>query len=157
MLINPIIDITLIALAVSMFTFIIQEKTGAKKKMEQSKKQMDELKKKIDDLQKNPEKNKKEIENLTHEMLKNSAETMKASFGTMKYTMIPVLIVFILTGWVYGEETIVFPEPMVIPWFGEGFSIVLYTSTNWFGWYILISLVSSIIINLVGKRLIKHD
>ncbi len=128
-----------------------------KKKMDNVKKEMDEIRKKLNILQKEPEKNQKEIEELTKQMLSKTTESMTASFSTMKYTLPVLTIILALAGIGYSEVPIIIPKPLAIPWFGESLlSIKWYTQTNWFGWYMLISLITSLILNIVVKRLIKN-
>jgi uncharacterized membrane protein (DUF106 family) len=65
------------------------------------------------------------------------------------FSMVVFLPAFAVLGMFYSGTVANLPFP--IPWFGgqDQPFIMFYEQTNWVGWYVLCSLVSSIVLNIV--------
>src|SRR3989338_6844539 len=86
-------------------------------------------------------KSKNELEALEKEMMEEMGKMMKGC------TRMMIFIIFLF--WFLGEayKAAVIQLPFPIPWFGENWSVKLYSETNWIGWYVLCSLVTSLALN----------
>jgi len=149
---NTMIELAFVSIVVSLFNQFVQRKFGSKKQLKSHQDKMKEKQSRIKELmQKDDEKSKQEREGLEKEMLESMNTVMKPVMKTMVVSMIVILPVFFLLGSIYGEEVIDLPVP--IPWLGTAFDlftpfswIELYNQTSWVGWYILISLIFSLLI-----------
>jgi len=150
--VNPIIELALVSIAMSFVTQIIQRKFGNRDQMKEHQEKMKTTQKRVKELMtKEDEKSKQERESLEKEMLDSMNTVMKASMKTMVVSMAIVIPVFFLMGAVYEEEIIDLPLP--VPWIGTQADLLnpfswfeLYEQTNWIGWYILVSLLFSLLI-----------
>ena len=149
---NPQLEISVLAALLAVVSQFVQTKFGNRREMlkhqEDMKKKQDKMKTLV---QSNNPGAKKEIEELEKEMLESLNMVMKMSTRTMIYSMVIFLPAFFLLGMFYSDAVINLPIP--IPWFAPDLSLVnpftwfsLYTQTNWTGWYVLNSLVFSLLI-----------
>jgi len=150
---SPMVDIALIALIVGFISQAVQHMTGTRKAMKEHGVKMKERQKKMKELmQKNDDKSKKEVEKLQQEMLDSFSDSMKGMWKTMIVLLVISLPIFYMIGVVYGDSEIGLPIPL--PWFSLGFNVFdlstwgieFYSSTTVIGWYILSSIITSLII-----------
>jgi uncharacterized membrane protein (DUF106 family) len=97
----------------------------------------------------NDEKSKQEVQRLQQQMMQKMSETMSGSMKVMMASMVIFLPAFAILGMFYGD--VVIPLPIPIPWLGSNSFIELYHETNWIGWYVLASLVTSIVLQIILK------
>ena len=157
-IINPLIDISLIAVAVVVISKVMQAKFIDRKKQKESQERMKEKQKKIKELMhKEDEKSKNEIEKLQKELLEEMNETMQ---GTMRYMMfsLPVFFgAFFILGAMFGIE--MFETPFLVPKFEGFFFLNPFTwipvgwveQSGWLKLYFITYLVTSIIIGIAMK------
>lgn len=165
MLVDPTIDIALFSIAVVAFGRIVQEKIGSRKILKEHQEKVKEHQKRIQEITKNKdvsslsEKEKNEVQDLQTQMIKGTQEMMGSTMKQMMYTMPVFLGVFWVLQEFYSGAIVQLAVP--VPFFSlvEPFpwitGIQLYSSTNWFGWYILVSLIVSLGINVILKGIEK--
>lgn len=135
--VSPMVDIAVIAILITIFSTIVQKKTGVKKEQKEMQKEMKEKQKKLMELQKEGKTESPEFKKLQQEIMSSTMNMMKKSFKPMLITMIVILPVFAFIKWNYGAAIISLP--------------VLAYNVSWFWWYIIISIGASIIIGLISK------
>lgn len=156
MFINAQIDIVLIAVVLSIISQVMSRKLVDRKKMKAQQAEMKEKNKRIKELTaKGDEKSKAEAMRMQQEMLSEMGATMKGSMRLLMFSMVVYLPMFAVIRWLYADAVI--PLPVPIPWFGSESLIELYNETNWIGWYILCSLVFSLIGNVLFKLAEKRS
>ena len=150
---DPMVDIALISLALSVVIQIMQRVLGSKQAMQKHQASMKERQEKMKELmKKNDKQSQKELEKIQGEMLDSMNDMMK---GSMKM-MVASLIIFAPVLWfLQGTyDTAIIALPIPLPWFVQGFDILnigswgvqFYSQTSWLGWYFVTSLVFSILI-----------
>lgn len=156
--ISPVVDIAIIAVVLVTTIQALQRKFVDRKKMKEDQKAIKEKQKKVRELmKKTDEKSKKEMEKLNKEVMESMSTMMQGSMRSMIISMAVIIPLWMFIGGTYANAIIALPFP--IPFFsafnwldpGSWFSFKLYTETNWIGWYILISLSFSILLNIVLK------
>ncbi len=151
-LFNPMVELSLIAVAMVIIQQAIQEKIGNKKQLKEHQEKMKNIQEKVKGLiKKDDEKSRNERESLEKEMIESMNIVMQGSMKFMVVSLVIVLPLFWIAGLVYGAETINLPLP--VPWFAASLElfnpltwIELYSQTNWIGWYVLNSIIFSILI-----------
>ncbi|MCX8158554.1 MAG: EMC3/TMCO1 family protein [Candidatus Diapherotrites archaeon] len=146
MIISPIVDISLVSVAIVIILQIIQNKIHDRKKMKEQRDKMTEKQKRLKELMKNFEKNKKEIDKLQNELLLEMNEMLSKNLKFMLVSLVLALPTFWYLGSFYSSYIIDLPIP--VPWFGKNSLIEMYKQTNWLGWYVLSSLFTTLIINI---------
>ena len=148
MFITPMIDILIIVVIATSFMQVLSRKMIDRKKMKAQQKVAKEKSKRIKDLMKSQNPNdKQQAERLQKEMFEDMGAQMQGSMRLLIFSMAIYIPLYAFIGWAYGEAVIQLPFP--VPWLGgeEGL-IKFFTETNWFGWYILIALITSAILNI---------
>ncbi|MFH1224769.1 MAG: EMC3/TMCO1 family protein [Candidatus Diapherotrites archaeon] len=144
MFVNPQIDIVAISALLAIVSQFIQLKFGRRDEMLAAQKEMKARQKRMQELVKrNDGSAKAELERLEKEMMEGMSKMMGGSMKVMVISMVIFLPAFMLIGAAYSSATINLPVP--VPWFGGTSFIMLYNETNWLGWYILCSLVFSLV------------
>lgn len=149
---NPQLEISILAALLAVVSQFVQTRFGNRKEMirhqTEMKKNQEKMKKLV---QSNNPNAKKEMEILEKEMLESLNMVMKMSTKTMIYSMVIFLPAFFLLGMFYSEAVINLPIP--IPWFAPDLALLnpfswvsFYTQTNWVGWYVLNSIIFSLLI-----------
>ena len=150
---NPMLELALIAMAMVVVQKALQLKVGNQKQLKEHQEKMKKMQEKVKELmKKNDEKSRKERENMEKEMLDSMNIVMGSSMKFMVVSLVVVLPVFWLAGSVYEKDVINLPVP--VPWFSDTtvwfdpftWGIMLYNQTNWIGWYVLTSLLFSLLI-----------
>ena len=152
MFFSPVIEIALVSIVTSTLTQLIQFKFGNRAQLVEQQKKMKETQKRVSELVgKEDEKSKREKESLESEMLESMNTMMKSSMKSMILSFVVVIPVFAFSSSVY--ENIVVDLPFPVPWFSTNFNLFnplgwfeLYNQTNWIGWYVLVSLIFSLLI-----------
>lgn len=143
---SPLIDVALISAGLSIVSFALQRKLLNKDELKALQESMKEKQKKLNELLKRQDKQaKEEIDGLQKEMIEASGKMMQKSMKQMFATLIIVLPVFWYLGFAYGETKIVFP--FELPFIGS--------SGNWIIWYIIVSIITSIVLMIIEKALKK--
>lgn len=150
MFVNPMIDIVAISALLAIVSQFIQLKFGRRDEMMAAQKEMKERQKRMQELVKrNDGAAKAELEKLEKEMMEGMSKMMGGSMKVMMISMVIFLPAFALIGAAYSAATINLPVP--VPWLGGTSFIMLYSQTNWLGWYVLCSLVFSLVLTaLIG-------
>ena len=153
MVFGAMADISLITVALAAVSQFLQNKFAHRDEM---KKHQDEIKKKqakMNELMKKKDSgSQKELEQVQGEMLEEMNRMMSKSTKVMMFSLVVFLPAYWVLGAVYGKDIIALPVPL--PWLKEGFDlfnlgtwgIQLYNVTNWFGWYFVSYLVTTIAI-----------
>lgn len=149
---NPVIEVAIISMVVSTFHKVVQLKFGNQDQMKEHQEKMKKTQEKVKELmQRDDEKARKHREELEREMIDSMNKVMKGTMKVMVVSLIVVLPLFAILGSVYAQEVIDLPVP--VPWIGSGFDFLnplswveLYNQTNWIGWYVLISLIFSLVV-----------
>lgn len=120
-----------------------------------------EMKKKqarIKELMKNSdEKSKKELAQLEKELMEGMSQMMKGSMKSMMFTWLLIIPLWAFFGWNYADVVIplAIPVPFWAAWDwvnpASWIQFKLYDTTNWIGWYILVSLLTSIVFGIIIK------
>lgn len=151
---NPMVEIALVSLVMSIVSNAMQMKFGNKKAMKENQNKMKEKQKRIRELAgKNDHESKKEADALQKEML----ELMNASMqGSMKY-MLFSFPVFIVVFWLLsmGYSGMLIQLPIGLPVIHRNWAFEITSSISWLWWYIYCSFISSIIISIVLKAIKK--
>tara|TARA_Y100000310_G_C20703821_1_gene832730 strand:+ start:8895 stop:9386 length:492 start_codon:yes stop_codon:yes gene_type:complete len=155
------IDIAVISLVLVILSQIIQKKFGNRDEMKEKQKLIKEKQAQMKELMgKEDQKSKNDLETLEKEMMQHMQEMMGGTMKIMKYSLVIFLPAFAILGFFYGEAII--DLPFEIPWLANGFDLFnlgtwgidLYEQTNWYGWYFLVYLGITIVMN-IGKKLLK--
>ena len=143
---DPRVEIALISVGIALVSQLLQRKLmpreATQKRQEKIKKHQARMKELAN---KNDAKSKNELEALEKEMMEEMQVMMQGSTRMMMFSMVFILPVFWFLGEAYKEVTVQLPFP--IPWFAENWVIKFFTETNWIGWYVLCSLVTSLVLN----------
>ena len=119
---NPRTSIILISLIVTIFITVIRYFITDREKMKEIRERQKELRKEMKEFRDNPEK----MMEINKKMLEDFPEQMKESFKPMIITIIPILIIF---GWMRGVYA--------------GTAI----ASTWLWWYIIASVIFSLILS----------
>ncbi len=160
--VSPLIDISLISVALVVASKFLQSKLVDKDRQKAAQQRMKDKQKRIKELMgKQDEKSKREVAKLQKELFEEMGESMQ---GTMRYMMfsLPLFFgAFFLLGMFYGGLT--FETPFPVPKF-EGFFLLNPLSwipvgwsltTGWLKWYFITYLITLIILSIVLKVLKK--
>jgi len=156
--ISPIVDISLVALAVVAVSRFLQSKMIDKEKQKAAQTRMKEKQAKIKELMQNTdEKSKSEMQKLQQEMFEEMGESMQ---GTMRYMIfsLPIFFgAFFILGSFYGG--MYFQAPFPVPKFQDFFFLNPLTwipvgfvlETGWLKWYFMTYLIVSIVLGITLK------
>jgi len=148
MLYTAQIDIAIVTFVMAIVSQVLQRKFYNKDEMKSKQEMMKKNQERIKELmKKEDEKSKKELESLEKEMMDSMSGMMSGSMKMMMFSLIIFVPVFWFLGQNYEKALISLPVPL--PWFGgtgEPF-IKLYNETNYIGWYVVCSIVFSMILN----------
>ncbi len=146
MVFSPQVDIALISVAIATTSQFVQRKLmpreETRKRQEKIKKHQDRMKQLAD---KKDAKSKNELEALEKEMMNEMGVMMQGSTRMMMFSMLFVVPMFWFLGAHFKDVVVQLPFPF--PWFAANWAIKFYTETTWVGWYVLCSLVTSLVIN----------
>jgi len=134
---NPVIDILVISLLVSLFITIVNKYMGDQKKIKALKDEMKILRKKQKEVMK--EKNPKKMQEIQQEVMKKSMEQMKhtMNFKIMLVTMLPLFVALAAIRAAYTP-------------FGKILNLGIFGwELGWLGTYILFSIISSLIMKKI--------
>ncbi|MEK6942109.1 MAG: EMC3/TMCO1 family protein [archaeon] len=149
---SPMIELAIISVAMVVVQKVLQLKIGNQKQLKEHQDKMKKTQEKVKELMKrDDEKSRKERENMEKEMLDSMNIVMGSSMKFMVVSLVVVLPVFWLVGSVYAQDVIDLPAP--VPWIAPNVDIVnpltwihFYSQTNWIGWYVLTSLLFSLLV-----------
>lgn len=145
-IISPFWDVTLIAVALSAISFVLQRKFVDRKKMKEIQARMKERQKKIKELMKREDQqSKNDVMKMQNEMMQESMGMMKGSMKQMLAMFIIIIPIFWYLGVAYEKS--VFPLPFEVPFIGD--------KASWIILYIVASLITSAILNFGAKILEK--
>jgi len=157
-LFNATIDIAVIAGILSIVSKYIQNKYMNHEELKLKQTRIKEKQKKIQELiKKGDEDSKNKLAELEREMMEDAQEIMQGSMKGMMFTMLLIIPLFMFFSWNYSDVVIALPFP--VPFF-EKFELLnpfswinfkLYHYTNWIGWYVLVSLICNLAINIILK------
>ncbi|MFH1390691.1 MAG: EMC3/TMCO1 family protein [Candidatus Diapherotrites archaeon] len=162
MIISTMIDIALISLVLVTLSQIIQKKFGNRDEMKKKQVLIKEKQSQMKELMgKEDQKSRNKLEALEKEMMQHMQEMMGGTMKVMKYSVVIFIPAFAILGFFYGDAII--DLPFAIPWLANGFDLFnlgtwgidFYEQTNWYGWYILVYLGITIVMN-VGEKLLKN-
>ncbi len=142
-----LIGVFLVATLVSAIIIAISHRLVDQKRMKELKAEIAKYQKKIKKAR--DRRDLKKATALQNEMMKYNKEMMGMSLRPMMYTFIPIIIIFTwLRRYEYlndfiAQQGYLIALPFVIPKFG--------TTLGWFGWYILCSFPTSILIKKIFK------
>lgn len=147
-IVNPIVDITILTVATVVISRAIQFRFMPPHEMEAHKQKINKKQEQIKKLMNNnTEEATKKIEKIQKEMIELNARIMKKTFPSI----ILNLPLFIGVLWFLGAEygNIVIKLPFYYPWI-DGKA---YNTTNYFGVYFVVVIITGIIISqLIKKR-----
>jgi uncharacterized membrane protein (DUF106 family) len=136
------IDIAFAAVVVIGISQVLQHKFIDRKRMKEQQKEMKEIQKKLNELiKKEDQKSQQEAKKLQGQMMGSMNSMMGKNMKVMLYSMVIILPIFWWLSASYKEAVI--NLPLSLPFLG--------TQVNWFWWYIICSIVLSIVI-AVGKK-----
>jgi uncharacterized membrane protein (DUF106 family) len=142
-----LVGVFLVATLVSAIIIAISHRMVDQKRMKELKAEIAKYQKKIKKAR--DRRDLKRASALQNEMMKYNKEMMGMSLRPMMYTFIPIIVIFTwLRQYEYLNEFIaqngyLIALPFVIPKFGS--------TLGWFGWYILCSFPTSILIKKIFK------
>lgn len=151
------IEIAVISLALVLVSRAIRIRFGNEKELNQLQAQVKEKQKRMQELlKKEDEKSKKEAENIQTEMMGSLNKSMSLSMKTMVISMIIFVPALALLGGTYHGMTVV--SPLAIPVFHHAtglipFSVELSDHSNWFSWYFWWSIIGSLVLGFVLKKM----
>jgi len=157
-IISPLVDISLIALAVVVVSRFMQRKFIDKKKQKAAQKNMKEKQAQIKELMKNnDDKSKQEMQKLQQEIMEEMSETMQGSMRYMMFSLPVFFGAFFIMGQFYGGT--LFETPFLVPKFENFFMLNPFTwiptglvgETGWLKWYFLTYLAVSIVLGVTLK------
>lgn len=142
LLFSPLIDVALVAVALSVVSFVLQRKLVNRDELKKLQDSMKDKQKEMNELLKRQDQQaKQELDRLQKEMMDATTAIMQKSMKQMFATLIIVLPVFWYLGFAYGKTTIALP--FELPFIGSGGS--------WIIWYIIVSFVTSIALMVIEK------
>jgi len=158
-LIYPMVIVTVmgIAIGITMFSSILNKKTGNKAKMDAVRERMEKHQKQY--LAATEAKDKKKIAQLDREQKEIMGlvkENMMGSMKPMMVTMPVVLILIWLMGSWYGSLGPILDLPMGLPFLthaAEEAGIV--NGVDWFGLYIVSAITTALFLEVVVRRYLK--
>lgn len=127
--------IALISIGVAITSSLVRMATLDMKKMREMKEQMKEHQKTLKEATKSSD--TKNAKRAQEELMKLTMENMKHSFRPMLITFIPFILIFYWLRGQYGSVGVVADI--------SGFGL------DWFGWYIVCSIISSMLLNKLLK------
>ncbi len=162
---GPTIDIALVATILAIVLQVFQRVFVNQKKLKLHQEEMKKKQKRISELTaKNNQQSKQEQDRLQEEVMQHFNEIMPEMFKQLIFSFIVVLPVWQFLQGNYIDTIISLPIP--IPFFSafdffnpiSWISFKLFESTNWIGWYILVSIIVGIILSIVlhGYEKIKE-
>ena len=155
-LFGAMVDIALISVGLTLVLQFVQRKFMNRGQMKLQQEEMKRKQKRMKELmQRNDEKAKGELQQLEKEMMEGMNEMMSGSMKQMLFTMVLIIPLWAFFGWNYAEVAIDLPIP--VPFFTafnlfdplSWFAWQLWEQTSWIGWYVLVSLSFSIVLNLI--------
>jgi len=156
--ISPVVDISLITVAVVIASKVLQNKLIDRKKQKESQARMKEKQAKIKELmKKGDEKSRNEMDALQKEILTDMNDTMQGSMRYMMFSLPIFFGAFFILGNFYGG--LVFDAPFAVPKFDNFFFLNPLSwipvgwglNTGWLKWYFITYLITSIVIGVVMK------
>jgi len=162
-LFGPVVDIAMVGVSLSLLMQLLQRKFVDRKQMKvqqefikKKQQKLNELMKKADD------KSVKEMEKVQSEMMEAMNSMMQGSMKQMVISMAVILPIFWFLSSNYANVVVDLPFPVPFwaawDWFNplSWFVFKLWNQTSWIGWYVLVSLVTSLsvngILNLLEKK-----
>ncbi len=161
-IINPMVDIFTVTVFLVVASKYMQNKFMDKDQMKEHKEETKTKSEKVKELLKKKDpKSLKEAEKIQNEIMESSMKVMQGSMRYMMYSLPMVMIVFFLLGQAYEKEIITLP--IALPWWTAGnfldittwFDFKMFEQTNWFGWYFVSYLSTSIVYGIVQKTITK--
>jgi len=149
-------DIALISIGITLVLQVIQKKFMNRGQMKVQQEEMKRRQKRMKELmQRDDEKAKSELQQLEKEMMEGMNEMMSGSMKQMMVTMVLVVPLWAFFGWNYTGLAI--DLPVAVPFFAafnlfdplSWFAWKFWEQTSWIGWYVLVSLSFSIVLNLI--------
>ncbi len=139
--INYMLGIFIIAFLVSILINVITAYTMDIKKMRNMKEKLKKIQEQMKDAHKN--KNTKKIQKLQMEMMNIQKEIFRQSFKPMLISFLPIVAILSWLKWKIPKNISIVELPFNLPIFGN--------DLGWFGWYIFVSIVSSMIVKKIMK------
>lgn len=136
---NTMFGILVMAIIISAIITLITSKVVDQATMKKHKEKMKLYQERLRIAQK--KKNVKEMKKIQSKLMKAQSYMMKNSFKPMMYSMVPIILIF---GWLnstFPRDEIIVTLPFSLPHWG--------TTLGWFGWYILCSFATSILIKKI--------
>jgi len=155
---DPLVEISLIAMAVVVISRAMQAKFIDKDKQKAAQARMKEKQTKIKELMKNEdEKSKNEMQRLQQEMMEEMSETMQGSMRYMMFSLPIFFGAFFVLRMFYENQ--VFATPFEVPTFSNFFFLNPFSwiptglamETGWLRWYFLTYLATSISLGIIFK------
>ena len=147
-LVNPAVDIALIAIAVALVSLVIQRKVMGKAGMKERQKEIKEKGAKIKELMKrDDEQAKNETKRLEKEMLDESMKMMQKS---MKH-MVIIMVIVIPTFWFLGAN---YKNASGLPVGNVTLPLLGFIPSS-IAWYIVVGIIAGIILNVVMGKIWK--
>ncbi len=156
--ISPLVDISLVALAVVAVSRLLQARMIDKGKQKAAQARMKEKQAKIKQLMRNnDDKSRQEMQRLQQEMFEEMSETMQGSLRYMMFSLPIFFGAYFVLGMFYGG--ISFETPFLVPKFEGFFLFNPFTwmptdwvmHTGWLKWYFITYLIVSIALGIVLK------
>ena len=145
--INPVTDIALAAMALTVISQIIQRKLVDREKMKKQQQKMRDHQKRMKELtQKQDKQSKQEMERIEKEFMETANETMRGSLKQLAVSTPIILIAFWYLGETYRDDVI--QLPVQLPWFGSN-GIQLFSETTWIGWYVVNAIIFAVALNII--------
>jgi uncharacterized membrane protein (DUF106 family) len=144
---NLLFGVFVVSLVISTIIIYITQKLVDQSRMKELKAEVAKYQKKIKTAQQR--RDMKKVAALQGEMMKYNREMMTMSLRPMMFTFIPIILIFTwLRRYEYLSEFVtqqgyLISLPFIIPKFG--------TTLGWFGWYLLCSFPTSILIKKIFK------
>lgn len=138
---NTMFGILAMAIVISSIITIITSKVVDQAAMKKHKEKMKLYQERLRIAQKN--KNEKEMKKIQSKLMKTQSFMMSSSFKPMIYTMIPIILIFGWLSYSFPRDDTIVTLPFTLrplPW---------GTELGWFGWYILCSFATSILVKKV--------
>ena len=141
---DPVLDIALISLGLMIFTFTVRKLVTDQDKMDSMKEKQKQWSKKYKEVMKTGDQEKiKKVNAEYAEVMKLFKDGMNENFKSLLYTMLPVLGVFWLLKDTYDGTGIIIELPII-------------GGIEWFWWYLIIAISSSIIFENIYQVIRKQ-
>lgn len=154
---NAGIEIAVFSVFLAAVSRLLQIRFGNRKETNRIQEEMKKKQARLQELlKKSDEKSKKEAESVQAEMMGNMNKVMSSSTKVMLISMVVFVPALGIMAGLYNGTTVYSPIPLVVFHRASGLipvSLELSAKSNWISWYFWWSLIGSLVLSVVFKKL----